>query len=250
MSISILKAFDDVFSTRYNIQNLIGYIIIVLIQLFCQNRQKIDLENMPLNLIIFYFCALIILSILFSGYNAIINNNICKGQNDAVPSLENIGFILINGSKIYFASIIYGLLAGILTCIPAVLFILLLLNSENKIIIILFLVITEIIIICGIFLFLIPLILMFYENLEIESLFAVDKIANFYKDRKGNFTFYCISGFLSGIIFVSVIMIFSLLSYKFKFNDVLINIFIAILSVFSTLLFANINAQFINSKRK
>ncbi len=257
MSISISKAFETAFSERYSKQNILIFMFAVAIcyalYFYLRDAKYILLSNAV------YFFTII----LISGYAAVVNNNEINNVSEAFPSFSNLHKIILNGIKYIAGSFILGFIlmvpAFIIGAVSAFICTTIVPTSQQSIwgrgVI-------PVIIPLVLFLYLqlrffIPLLLLFFQNLQFKSFFEFKKTKLFLEERKRKYAEYIIKSFVLTLIGILIIfavgIIFAILSVPLNIQipknilDVIIStISITVMCTFYALIIPSLNAQFVN----
>lgn len=256
MTISLTKAFETVVSERYNKFNIFVFIVLITI------LNALYFYTQSNNNVKFCILAYIILFLIEGGYASVVNNLEIKGSKSAFPSLLNFGDILSAGIKFLFGSLISVLILLFIPITALAVLMPICFDMFNQILpsIIITIVLSLITVIFSLFIMFkvfIPLILMFYENLEFKSFFLFTKTKAYLEERRGKYLLYIGKSILLSLIalIIPAVLIFVLFIISLPLNinvpvntsTIIMNtIFAVITSLFMTTVEPCLNAQFVN----
>ena len=236
MSISIRAAVKNLFSEKYNKQNILYYIGLLLISGICGIYMQLDIKDLNSHALVQYLFANLVylfIAILAMGIFIIAANNGYKRKDEIFPNLfKKIKDILITGLKAYggfmiiYIAITFIMLFVILIGL-AVFFTFKIMNFDNVINVIfaILAIIITAVLFTAIIIFIIALMLNFMKSLEFEDLLNLKKAKLLISKCRNLLSVYILKSIAVGIIgliifipiFITVILGFSLGSV---FNNV------------------------------
>ncbi len=216
MAISIIAAFKNLFTERYNKTNILYYIIILAIACIASIYMQNEPQTMTLNMLPAYALATLIYiigCILIGGIQAVTVNNGFKEVYNLFPSLiNNFKDVLITGLKMYGGIIIIyiGLfiiffVSALVLAIPAAI-VYKFIPQEVQILLVAIIVLLFALLFFFILFIIFGLMFNFMRTLEFEDMVNVKKAFNFMKSCRNEFSTYFLKSILLGILALIIVI--------------------------------------------